>query len=172
MMTIKEVFGGFDEQHLVFIGDGNNVARSLANATAMLGLHLTIASPVGFELSDEFIKDLQQRVPTARIDQSHDASSAVRNADIVYTDVWASMGQEAEADRRKQLFAPFQVNAELMALAPSGCRFMHDLPAKRGLEVTDDVIDGPGSIVFQQAQNRMHLAKGLLAWLLNKGNQP
>ena len=95
-----------------------------------------------------------------------DPATAVANADVVYTDVWASMGQESEADRRNRIFFPYQVNTRLMAKAPSGCLFMHDLPARRGKEVTDDVIDGPSSIVFQQAENRMHLAKGLLVWLL------
>ena len=88
------------------------------------------------------------------------------DADVIYTDVWASMGQEEEAERRKKAFADFQVNAELMKAAPASAKFMHDLPAKRGLEVTDEVIDSPQSIVYQQAENRMHLARGLFAWLL------
>jgi len=104
--------------------------------------------------------------PNCDITQLTDPVAAVSTADVVYTDVWASMGQESEADRRSRIFFPYQVNARLMSKAPSGCLFMHDLPARRGKEVTDDVIDGPNSIVFQQAENRMHLAKGLLVWLL------
>ena len=95
-----------------------------------------------------------------------DPEQAVKDADVVYTDVWASMGQESEADERQRIFAPYQVNSQLMASAPDKCLFMHDLPARRSMEVTDDVIDGPNSIAFQQAENRMHLAKGLLVWLL------
>jgi ornithine carbamoyltransferase len=100
------------------------------------------------------------------VEQVHDPLSAVSTADVVYTDVWASMGQEEDAARRQQAFANFQVNEALLNLAPDGVKFMHDLPAKRGLEVTDDVMDGSSSIVFQQAENRMHLARGLFAWLL------
>ena len=98
----------------------------------------------------------------------HSAAAAVKTADIVYTDVWASMGQEEDAVRRMKAFAEFQVNEDLLNTAPKAARFMHDLPAKRGLEVTDDVMDGSQSIVFQQAENRMHLARGLFAWILGK----
>ncbi|MED5448288.1 MAG: ornithine carbamoyltransferase, partial [Planctomycetota bacterium] len=97
-----------------------------------------------------------------------DPAEAVRGADAVYTDVWASMGQESEKSKRESAFAEHQVNARLMSAAPETCRFMHDLPARRGLEVTDEVIDGPQSVVFTQAENRMHLAKGLLLWLLGE----
>jgi ornithine carbamoyltransferase len=116
------------------------------------------------------LANLRSRNPEADVTLTADPAAAVKNADIVYTDVWASMGQEAQAEARHKVFAPFQVNAALMAAAPKSARFMHDLPAKRGLEVTDDVMDGPQSIVFRQAENRMHLAKGLLVWLLGAGH--
>lgn len=102
-----------------------------------------------------------------KFEQTQEVRDAVKQADVVYTDVWISMGQEAEAETRKRHFTGFQVNSELLALAPSHARFMHDLPAKRGMEVTDDVMDGKQSVVFQQAENRMHVAKGILVWLLD-----
>ncbi|MCP4170718.1 MAG: ornithine carbamoyltransferase [Fuerstiella sp.] len=166
LLTIRESFGRLEGLHLVFVGDGNNVAMSLAIACAMTGMKFTLAVPQGFLMPQEFCADLADRFPGSQVEQVHDPSSAVRTADVVYTDVWASMGQEEEAERRQRAFADFQVNAALMNLAPAATRFMHDLPAKRGLEVTDDVMDGSSSIVFQQAENRMHLARGLFAWLL------
>ena len=165
LLTIQETFGHTDV-HLVFVGDGNNVAMSLAIAAAMTGMQFTLAVPSGFEMPAEFLADLQQRYPNAKVAQTDNPQDAVSSADVVYTDVWASMGQEEEAERRKQAFSTFQVNSQLLACAPAAVRFMHDLPAKRGLEVTDEVMDGEASIVFQQAENRMHLARGLFAWLL------
>jgi len=170
ILTMQEVFGELKGRRLVFVGDGNNVAASLALLCSMLGVSFTLACPEGYALDDALLTEFRSRHPVADITVSHDPTAAVSEADIVYTDVWASMGQETEADARKRDFAPFQVNAALMAHAPSHCRFMHDLPARRGLEVTDEVIDGPNSIAFQQAENRMHLAKGLLAWLLESPN--
>ncbi len=166
LLTIQETAGRLEGTHLVFVGDGNNVARSLAVASGMTGLRFTLAAPAGFELSAEFLTDLYSRFPDADVQQTQKANEAVTTADIIYTDVWASMGQEGDAERRKQVFAPYQVNRTLMQRAPATVRFMHDLPAKRGLEVTDEVIDGPQSIVYQQAENRLHLARGLFAWLL------
>jgi ornithine carbamoyltransferase len=170
ILTMQEVFGELKGRRLVFVGDGNNVAASLALLCSMLGVSFTLACPEGYALDDALLTEFRSRHPVADITVSHDPTAAVSEADIVYTDVWASMGQETEADARKRDFAPFQVNAALMTHAPSHCRFMHDLPARRGLEVTDEVIDGPNSIAFQQAENRMHLAKGLLAWLLESPN--
>ena len=166
LLTIREKFGRLQDLHLVFVGDGNNVAMSLAIASAMTGMKFTLAVPQGFAMPEEFCTDLAKRFPDALVQQVHDPVAAVRTAEIVYTDVWASMGQEEEAERRQQAFGDFQVNAELLSRAPADVKFMHDLPAKRGLEVTDDVMDGSSSIVFQQAENRMHLARGLFAWLL------
>ncbi len=171
LFTVKEVFGDLAGRRLAFIGDGNNVAASLAVAGAYVGMPITICAPRDYQLSDEFVAELRRRVPKADLTLTDDPAVAVKNADVVYTDVWASMGQESEADQRKQAFAAYQVNSKLMKLAPAECRFMHDLPARRGLEATDEVLDGPKSIVFQQAENRMHVAKGLLVWLLTRGKR-
>lgn len=170
LFTIRESFGALTDEKLVFVGDGNNVSASLALLTAMVGLPMTLACPVGYELSDEFLAKLNRTYPEAKFSQCNDPIAAVKDADIIYTDVWASMGQEEEEERRKKDFADFQVTSELLAQAPDSCRFMHDLPAKRDLEVTDEVMESSNSIVFQQAENRMHLAKGLLSWIINKAN--
>lgn len=166
LLTIRETFGYLKDLHLVFVGDGNNVSMSLAIASAMTGMRLTLAAPKGFEFDASFLELMAEKFPAHRVTQSNDPKFAVKSADLVYTDVWASMGQEDDAERRKKAFANFQVNDALMTVAPKSARFMHDLPAKRGLEVTNDVMDGDQSIVFQQAENRMHLAKGLFVWLL------
>jgi len=168
LLTIQETLGTLQDVHLAFVGDGNNVAMSLAIASAMAGMKMTLAAPKGFEFPLAFLNGLSQRYPHHRVQQVHSAAAAVKTADIVYTDVWASMGQEEDAVRRMKAFAEFQVNEDLLNTAPKAARFMHDLPAKRGLEVTDDVMDGSQSIVFQQAENRMHLARGLFAWILGK----
>jgi len=168
LLTIQETFGKLKGVHLVFVGDGNNVSMSLAIASAMSGMKLTLAAPKGFEFSPEFMQGLSKRYPQHDVHQGPSAKEAVKTADVVYTDVWASMGQEDDAVRRMKAFAEFQVNEELMQAAPKDAKFMHDLPAKRGLEVTDGVMDGSQSIVFQQAENRMHLARGLFAWILGK----
>lgn len=164
VFTMTEVFGSLEGRSIAYIGDGNNVARSLAVACGLLGLGFTIASPLGYELSEEFVTRLRQAFPQGRFQFTSDPRSAVSHADVVYTDVWASMGQEAEQELRKRAFAPYQVNAELMKRAPAHAKFMHCLPAKRGLEVTDEVLDGPQSIAIPQAENRMHVAKGILLW--------
>jgi ornithine carbamoyltransferase len=169
LFTIQEAFGRLTGLRIVYVGDGNNVAVSLAMAAAYAKMPITFCSPRGYELSASFLRDLRRRFPKAEVELTDDPFSAVKQADVVYTDVWASMGQESQAKAREQVFAPFQVNGALMAAAPKSARFMHDLPAKRGLEVTDEVMDGPQSIVFRQAENRMHLAKGLLVWLLCEG---
>lgn len=168
LLTIQELTGNLEGRHLVFVGDGNNVAKSLAVAAGLTGMKFTLAVPDGFEFSEEFLEDVNTRYPEADIQQTPYAAEAVVTADFVYTDVWASMGQEEESERRIQAFSEYQVNSELMEQAPSTAKFMHDLPAKRGLEVTDDVMDGLQSVVYQQAENRMHLARGLFAWLLSQ----
>lgn len=168
VLTIRETFGDLTGRRLVYVGDGNNVAASLAIITAQLGLSMTVCTPPAYALSAAFLDELRQRYPTADVTVLTDPAEAVRNADVIYTDVWASMGQESEAEERKRIFAPYQVHSGLMAAAPRHCRFMHCLPAHRGTEVTDDVLDGPQSIVFEQAENRMHFSKGLLVWLLGE----
>lgn len=169
LLTLQEVFGDLNGRKLVFIGDGNNIACSLAIAASILKIPMTLCTPPNYSISAEVQSELQRRFPDAEVSHCSDPAEAVRDAGVVYTDVWASMGQESEADTRRKKFAPYQVNQALMATAPKSCKFMHDLPAHRGEEVTDEVIDGPNSIVFQQAENRMHLAKGLLVWLINGG---
>lgn len=166
LFTIRETFGRLEGLRIVYIGDGNNVANSLAMAAAYAKMPITFCSPRSYRIADAFLAELRRRAPDADITLTDDPVASVKNADIVYTDVWASMGQESQAEERRKVFAPYQVNAQLMARAPKSARFMHDLPARRGLEVTDDVMDGEQSIVFRQAENRMHLAKGLLVWLL------
>ncbi|GAB4156135.1 MAG: ornithine carbamoyltransferase [Planctomycetaceae bacterium] len=167
MLTIRETLGDLAGRRLTYIGDGNNVARSLCLAAALTGLSLTVCTPPDFAIPADFLDDVCQRYPDADITETTDPLKAVSQAELVYTDVWASMGQEAEAMARRAVFASYQVNATLMGQAPDGCYFMHDLPAHRGEEVTDEVIDGPCSLAFIQAENRMHLAKGLIAWLLD-----
>jgi ornithine carbamoyltransferase len=167
LFTMQEAFGKLDGRRLAYVGDGNNVASSLAVACAMLNIPFSVGAPAGYQLSDAFLKSLTARYPGAAVTQHTDPRTAVKGADVVYTDVWASMGQEAEKDQRSQIFAPYQVNAPLMAAAKKGAKFMHCLPARRGLEVTDDVMESPASLAFPQAENRMHVAKGLLVWILN-----
>ncbi len=166
LMTVQEVFGDVRGRTLVFVGDGNNVARSLATGCGKLGARFILASPDGYGFDDAFVQDWRRHCRAGELVQNGDPRHAVDQADVIYTDVWTSMGQEAERAERLQRFAAYQVNAELMALAPSHARVMHCLPAHRGEEVTDDVLDGERSIAFQQAANRMHAQKALLKWLL------
>ena len=167
LFTICEVLGDPSGKKLVFVGDGNNVATSLAAVCASFDVPLTICAPPDYRVADEFLKELLQHFPNAQVTQTSDFRTALADAAIIYTDVWTSMGKEAEDATRKKAFGAYQVNAKLLKLAPTTARFMHCLPAKRGQEVCDDVLDGPQSIVFQQAENRMHLAKGLLCWVLD-----
>jgi ornithine carbamoyltransferase len=168
MLTLKEQFGRLQGLKLAYIGDGNNVAHSLLLCSVRLGMNCSIATPRGYEPNAEIVERAQQvaAVSGAKIEITTDTASALLAANAVYTDVWASMGQEAEAEERKQAFAPYQVNASLMAEARSDAIFMHCLPAKRGLEVTDDVLESPQSVAFDQAENRLHAQKALLLMLL------
>lgn len=150
---------------IVFVGDGNNVFHSWAELAARLPLNLTLACPASY-LPDMDLVDACRYYAKGKIEITHDVESAVRGADVVYTDVWASMGQEEEEAERAEIFAPFQVNGKLMRLAAKDCLFMHCLPAHRGLEVTDEVMDSPHSIVFDQAENRLHAQKAILATLM------
>jgi ornithine carbamoyltransferase len=165
-LTLVERWGDLRRRTIAFVGDGNNVAASLAQAAAMLGATIRVASPPGFELPDHVRESAQAAGRFGGgVVVTNDPIAAVRGAHAVYTDVWASMGQEAEADARHVAFAPFQVNPELMSRAAPGALFMHCLPAHRGDEVTGDVIDSPVSVVFDQAENRLHTQKALLAIL-------
>ncbi|MGE0374399.1 MAG: ornithine carbamoyltransferase [Planctomycetaceae bacterium] len=165
IFTMQEAFGDVIGRTLVYVGDGNNVAASLAAICAMLEINFVVAAPDGYRLDESLLDALRQQYPGANLAQTDDPYDAVRAADVVYTDVWASMGQESQKAAREKDFADFQVNATLMAAAPAQAKFLHCLPARRGLEVTDDVLDGPQSLAFPQAENRMHLSKGVLAWL-------
>jgi ornithine carbamoyltransferase len=156
LLTVKQLLGQIEGARIAFVGDGdNNVARSLAQGCALLGAELVVASPEGYFLSD---------APDG-IRQTSDPAEAVRGADLVYTDVWVSMGQDAEAEARNRALAPYRVDAALMAACPDAF-FLHCLPARRGEEVSADVIDGPRSAVWRQAENRMHTARGAMAWML------
>ncbi|WP_339727156.1 ornithine carbamoyltransferase [uncultured Gimesia sp.] len=168
LFTMQEILGDLSQQKLVYVGDGNNVAYSLANCCAKLGIPFVVSSPEGFELSSKLVSNLKQQFPSAQLELEADPQKAVAGATVIYTDVWASMGQEAETEKRKKIFADYQINSNLMAAAAKNCRLMHCLPAKRGLEVTDEVLDSKQSIVFEQAENRKHLAKGLLVWLMQQ----
>jgi ornithine carbamoyltransferase len=168
LFTLQEVFGDVAERTLVFVGDGNNVARSLAICCGKLGVNFILAAPEGYGFDEPFLQSYAQRLPEGKLLQNGTPDHAVSNADVIYTDVWTSMGQEAERDRRQSSFAPYQVNQSLLALAPAHARIMHCLPAHRGEEVTSDVLDGERSIVFQQAGNRLHAQKALLLWLLGQ----
>jgi ornithine carbamoyltransferase len=167
LFTLDEIHGPLEGKRLAYIGDANNVARSLAICCGKLGVELAIASPKQYSFDREFLDKLARNVPDVKLLQTEDPREAVRGAVGVYTDVWTSMGQESESDVRRQALAQYQVNTALMELAPEGAVFLHCLPAKRGEEVTDDVIDGHYSAVIVQAANRMHVQKGLMAWLLN-----
>ena len=164
LLTVREEFGRLDGLKISYIGDGNNVAHSLAIGCALTGASLTIAHPDGHGPDPGVIElaGFLGASPTL----TGDPREAVSGARVVYTDVWASMGQEGEAEERKERFAPFQVNEELMGLAQGGAIFLHCLPAHRGEEVTAEVIDGPASRVFDQAENRLHAQKALLYLLL------
>jgi ornithine carbamoyltransferase len=168
LFTVQETFGNLSGRTLVFVGDGNNVARSLAICCAKLDVNFILAAPEGYGFDAPFLEILSRRLPQARPVQNGKPNHAVAAADVIYTDVWTSMGQEAERERRMHTFSSYQVNADLVALAPSHARVMHCLPAHRGEEVTSEVLDGDRSIILQQAANRLHAQKALLEWLLAK----
>ncbi len=170
LYTLYEIHGSLEGRSLAYVGDGNNVARSLAVACAKLNVKFSMAAPRQYQLNGSFLSRLQQEYPDLQFHLTEDPKEVVTDASCVYTDVWASMGQESESQLRKQDFAEYQVNSALMALAPDTARFLHCLPAHRGEEVTDDVIDGPQSAVVQQASNRLHVQKGILVWLLKNAN--
>lgn len=163
--TLRRHVGRVAGHTLAFIGDGNNVARSLAMLCGLLGMRFVLAAPKPYQFDAAFRAHLRKVVPTADIEETTDPVAAVKGAAAVYTDVWTSMGQEKERAARLDALRPYQVNEALMKHCPDAL-FMHCLPARRGEEVTDSVIDGPQSVVVEEAANRMHVQKGLLAWLL------
>jgi ornithine carbamoyltransferase len=169
--TLQEHFGDLSKIHLAYVGDGNNMAHSLLLAGAAVGAKVSIATPERYGLNPVILTMAQsiaeETGATLRI--LNEARKAVKGADAVYTDAWASMGQESEAAERATVLGPYQVNAALMALAAPHARFMHCLPAHRGSEVTDQVIDSLNSVVFDQAENRLHIQKAIMVWLLGGG---
>ncbi len=166
VLTIQEHCERIEGVKIAFIGDGNNVARSLAFACAKLGMKMVVASPNGYELDDETIQAANQ-ASAGSVLQISDAVQAVAGADIIYTDTWVSMGQEEEKQKRLADFAGFQVNTELVKAAPDDVKVMHCLPAKRGYEITDEVTESPNSIMFDQAENRLHFQRALLKKLMS-----
>jgi ornithine carbamoyltransferase len=168
LFTMWEIKGDLKGKKLAYVGDGNNVAHSLLITGARLGVHVSVGTPKGYEPQKEIVAIARRDAePTgATIAVTNDPTEAVAGADAVYTDVWASMGQESEAEQRKKVFQPYQVNASLMANAQADAIFLHCLPAHRGEEVTDEVIDSPQSVVFQEAENRLHVQKALIHQLL------
>ena len=165
MLTIIEHRGSHEGVTVAYIGDGNNVCNSWINLAAKLPFKLNIATPEGFEPNRELLQ-AAQKAGISEITLFRSPVEAVQHAEFVYTDVWASMGQESEAEARKKVFAPFQVNDDLLRHAGDSVKFMHCLPAHRGDEVTDEVMDGPNSIVFDQAENRLHIQKAILVRLM------
>lgn len=169
VMTMMDAFGrDLQGKTVAFIGDGNNVARSLAIICGKLGMNFNLAAPPGYELEQSLIDRLMAQVPDMNLEICRDPHEAVHYADAIYTDTWVSMGQEAEKQQRIKVFEAYQVNQDLLKAAPEHTIVLHCLPAYRGLEITDDVMDGPASRVFLQAHNRLHAQKGLLAVLLGK----
>jgi ornithine carbamoyltransferase len=173
LFTIWEKKGKLEGLKLAYVGDGNNVAASLLFATAKVGMDMTLASPEGYELSNDVVKLGQGFAAQSgsKVELVRDPAAAVRSADVIYTDTWVSMGQEEETKRRLKDFVPYQVNAALVAQARPDVRnghviVMHCLPAHRGQEITDEVADGPHSVLFDQAENRMHAQKAILALLM------
>jgi len=168
IFTVKEKFGTFKGVKLAYIGDGNNVLNSLMCAAAKVGLDMEITTPKGYEPSQDMVAEVKAMASKskARIAFSNDPYIAVKGADILYTDVWVSMGQEKERDARIKAFKDFRIDDALVRAAKKGCRIMHCLPAHRGEEITDDVLDSKSSIVYDQAENRMHVEKAILLKLL------
>jgi len=164
LMTLSELRGSIEGMRLAFVGDGNNIVHSWVLAAAKIGFDFVLACPKGYEPDPDILAETQAAAP-GRIRVTHDVHEAAENADVLYTDVWTSMGQEAEAERRRKVFAKFQINRALVELAARDALVMHCLPAHRGEEITAEVIDGPRSVVLEQAENRLHIQKAVLAWL-------
>ncbi|MBM3995280.1 MAG: ornithine carbamoyltransferase [Planctomycetes bacterium] len=165
LLTVRECCGDLKGKTIAFIGDGNNVARSLAIAAGKVGARFILSAPKRYRFDRPFL-EMYQTTVRGLLDEIDDPIKAVARADVIYTDVWASMGQEGEAKERGKHFAAYQVNAKLLRAAPKGAKVMHCLPAHRGEEITDEVLDGPQSVAFPQAGNRMHAQKALLLWAM------
>ena len=166
LMTMREKFGSLKGRTMAFIGDGNNVARSLSLACGKLGVRFIIASPAGYEFPSDDMDHIMAQVPEMDFQTARSPADALKEADVVCTDTWVSMGQESEKERRLKDFAGYIVDEKLMAAAPKHAIVMHCLPAYRGLEISAGAMEGPQSVVFPQAENRLHYQKGLLAVLM------
>ena len=166
VLTIREHFGRLEGVKVAYVGDGNNVARSLAFAAAKLGMKMVVASPKGYELDWGTIEKTNG-IKADCVSITNDPVKAVAGADVVYTDTWVSMGQENEKQKRIREFKGFQVNVELLKSAPAGAKIMHCLPAYRGCEITDDVVESPNSIIFDQSENRLHFQRALVKKLMS-----
>lgn len=168
LQTIKEYKGDLRGLKLAYVGDGNNVANSLMIGCAKVGMNISVATPKGYECDEESVKLAKDAAAEtgAIVINGYDPIDAVKDADVIYTDTWVSMGMESEKEQRLKIFMPFQVNKELMQMAKDDAIFMHCLPAYRGYEVTVDVIDGPQSVVFEEAENRLHAQKSVLVKLM------
>lgn len=166
-MTLMDQFGrDLAGRTLVYVGDGNNVAHSLAMICGTLEMNFILASPPGYELRQNLVDRIRSHLPNMKFEMTHDAFAAMRHADCIYTDTWVSMGQEQQTAQRRKDFADYQINEQLVAAAPDHAIVLHCLPAYRNVEITDEVMDGPQSRVFLQAHNRLHAQKGLLAVLI------
>ena len=169
LFTIQEKMKVLKGRKMVYVGDGNNMAHSLMYAAAKVGMNMVCACPKGYQPDPHVLAEAQEDASHTgcTITVEEDVMKAVKGADVLYTDTWASMGQEEEHDARKKIFAPYQINAELLAAARPEAIVMHCLPAYRGEEITDDVIEGPQSVVFDQAENRLHVQKAIMALLMS-----
>ncbi|MDR1491811.1 MAG: ornithine carbamoyltransferase [Planctomycetaceae bacterium] len=171
LLTIQERLGALQNLKLAWVGDANNVAASLVRGCVKLGIEVVLGTPKKHQFDAETVRQMTAFDPNYQLTQTTDPFEAVKGAHAVFTDVWVSMGQEAEEAERKRDFADYQVNAKLLAAADKNCIFLHCLPARRGLEVTDEVMDSPQSAIVQEAENRLHAQKGLLVWLLNEAEK-
>lgn len=165
ILTVLEHRGNLDDMKVVFVGDGNNVVNSWANLASKIPMHFVLTGPEGFDPDEEtWSKAVESGI--SQLEMIHDPTEAVKDADVIYTDVWASMGQESESAERAEKFKAYQVNSGLLSMAKDSAVVMHCLPAHRGEEITDEVIDGPNSIVFDQAENRMHVQNAIMVQLM------
>ena len=168
--TILERRGNLKDLKVAFVGDGDNVANSWLHGASKLGINLSVATPEGYEPDGGVLSQAKEEAKSngSRVEVIHDPAEAVKGAHVIYTDTWVSMGQEEEKEKKERVFPPYQVNQNLLEKAKPGCLVMHCLPAHRGKEITDEVMDGSHSIVFDQAENRMHVQKAILVLLLHK----
>jgi len=167
LFTIRERFGSLEGVKVAYIGDGNNVANSWIVGASAAGLELALACPEGYDPDPGILARVEEKA-RGRISVTRDPVAAAKNANVLYTDVWASMGQEEEAEKRKEIFSPYQVSESLVGHAAADVIVMHCLPAHRGEEITDEVLEGPRSVIFRQASNRLHVQKALLEWLIKR----